>query len=86
MGLLLAQYHIQMFHHILGEDAKCLSDGEEIGSQELFDTLNKKNIYTGEMEPVDSELKYLEMIRPIRSETILKPLTAVPLSISSRKH
>jgi len=59
---------IQMFHHILGEDAKYLSDGEEIGSQELFDTLNKKNTYTGESEPVDSELKYLEMMRALRDE------------------
>ena len=57
---------IQMFHDILGEDAKYLSDGEEIGSQELFDTLNKKSIYTGEDEEGDSELKYLEMIRNIR--------------------
>ena len=36
---------IQMFHDILGEDAKYLSDGEEIGSQELFDILNRKVAY-----------------------------------------
>lgn len=59
---------IQMFHDILGEDARYLSDGEEIGSQELFDTLNKKNAYTGEEGEVDSELKYLELIRQIRDE------------------
>ena len=57
---------IQMFHNILGEDAKYLSDGEEVGSQELFDTLNNKNTYTGEGEEGDSELKYLEMMRLIR--------------------
>lgn len=57
---------IQMFHDILGEDAKYLSDGEEIGSQELFDTLNNKKIYTGEEEEGDSELQYLEMMRNIR--------------------
>uniref|UniRef100_A0A831UEP4 Helicase n=1 Tax=Geobacter metallireducens TaxID=28232 RepID=A0A831UEP4_GEOME len=57
---------IQMFHDILGEDAKYLSDGEEIGSQELFDTLNRKQAYTGEEEEGDSELKYLEMMRNLR--------------------
>lgn len=59
---------IQMFHRILGEDAKYLTDGEEIGSQELFDTLNNKNLYTGEDEECDSELKYLELIRNIRDD------------------
>ncbi len=57
---------IQMFHDILGEDAKYLSDGEEIGSQELFETLNRKQLYTGEEEEGDSELKYLELMRMIR--------------------
>lgn len=59
---------IQMFHDILGEDAKYLSDGEEIGSQELFDTLNRKQAYTGEEEEGDSELKYLELMRTLRDE------------------
>ncbi len=59
---------IQMFHDILGEDAKYLSDGEEFGSQELFNTLNSKAAYTGEDGEGDSELKYLEMMRKIRDE------------------
>ena len=59
---------IQLFHDILGEDAKYLSDGEEIGSQELFDTLNRKQSYTGEEEEGDSELKYLELMRTLRDE------------------
>lgn len=57
---------IQMFHDILGEDARYLSDGEEVGSQELFDTLNSKKAYTGEDEEGDSELMYLDMMRKIR--------------------
>ena len=57
-----------MFHDILGEDAKYLSDGEEFGSQELFNTLNNKTAYIGEEGDGDSELKYLEMIRKIRDE------------------
>jgi len=59
---------IQMFHDILGEDARYLSDGEEIGSQELFDTLNRKQAYTGEEEEGDSELKYLELMRTLRDK------------------
>lgn len=59
---------IQMFHDILGEDAKYLSEGEVIGSQELFDTLNNKRAYTGEDKEIDSELKYLEILRNIRDE------------------
>ena len=59
---------IQMFHDILGEDAKYLSDGEEFGSQELFNTLNSKTAYTGEDGEGDSELRYLEMMRKIRDE------------------
>ncbi len=59
---------IQMFHAILGEDARYLSDGEEIGSQELFDTLNSKKAYTGEDEEGDPELMYLEMMRRLRDE------------------
>jgi superfamily II DNA/RNA helicase len=59
---------IQMFHDILGEDAKYLSDGEEFASQELFNILNNKKAYTGEDEEGDSELKYLEMMRKIRDE------------------
>jgi len=61
---------IRMFHNILGEDAKYLSGGEEIGSQELFDTLNHKKSYTGEGggEEGDSELEYLEMMRSLRDQ------------------
>ncbi|MDR1895482.1 MAG: phospholipase D-like domain-containing protein [Prevotellaceae bacterium] len=57
---------LQMFHYIMGEDAKYLSDGEIIGSQELFNTLNNKATYTGEEDEENSELKYLTMMREIR--------------------
>ena len=59
-----------MFHDILGEDAKYLTDGEEIGSQELFDTLSNKKTYTGEgdEDEGDSELEYLEMMRSLRDQ------------------
>lgn len=71
---------IQMFHDILGEDAKYLTDGEEIGSQELFNTLNSKQAYTGEGEEGDSELKYLELMRDIRDKNpdLFKKIKELP--------
>lgn len=80
---------IQMFHDILGEDAKYLSDGEEIGSQELFDTLNRKQVYTGEEEEGDSELRYLEMMRNIRDKhpELFEKIRRLPKKArSGRKH
>jgi len=59
---------LQMFHYIMGEDARYLTDGEEIGTQELFNTLNSKKVYTGEDGEETSELKYLEMMRKLRDE------------------
>lgn len=59
---------LQMFHYIMGEDAKYLTDGEEISSQELFNTLNSKEAYLGEDEEQVSELKYLEMMRKLRDK------------------
>lgn len=59
---------LQMFHYIMGEDARYLTAGEEIGTQELFNTLNSKKVYTGEDEQETSELKYLEMMRKLRDE------------------
>ena len=56
---------IQMFHDILGEDAKYLSEGEQVASQELFDTLNSKKSYDDDHNE-DSELRYLELVRNIR--------------------
>lgn len=62
---------LQMFHYIMGEDAKYLSDGEDIGSQELFNTLNSKTTYTGEEEGENLELRYLTMMREIRDTSPL---------------
>ena len=71
---------IQMFHDILGEDARYLSDGEEIGSQELFDTLNNKKTYNGEDDDVDSELAYLDMMRKLRDQnpTLFEKIKRLP--------
>ena len=63
---------IQAFHSLLGEDAKYLTEEEEVGSFQIFgDRLMKRlqsvETYTGEVEE-RSELEYLQIIREIRDE------------------
>jgi len=63
---------IQAFHSLLGEDARYLTEEEEVGSFEIFgDRLYKRlqdvETYTGEIEE-RSELEYLQIIREIRDE------------------
>ena len=57
---------MQMFHDILGEDSKFLTEDEEVSTHELFKrmtTINEED--DGE---VDSELSYLKIIRDIRDK------------------
>ncbi|GAB5492423.1 MAG: helicase-related protein [Phototrophicaceae bacterium] len=61
---------IQAFHDMLGEDAKYLSDDEDITQHELFGDrlykkLNSKETYEGE-DAERSELEFLQVIRDIR--------------------
>lgn len=63
---------IQAFHNTLGEDAKYLSDDEELSTHELFgerlyQKLNDKNTFEDDGE-IDSELRYLQVIRDIRDK------------------
>lgn len=63
---------IQAFHSLLGEDAKYLTEEEQIESYEIFgDRLVRRlqdiETYTGEMED-RSELEYLQIIREIRDD------------------
>lgn len=57
---------INYFIEMLGNDAKLLTDGEEIKSFELFQKLTSKEFITGEENGEDSELKYLKVITDIR--------------------
>jgi len=59
---------IQSFIEMLGNDAKLLTEGEEIKSHDLFDRLTSKKTITGEDEEEESELKYLEVIRKVRDK------------------
>ena len=61
---------IQAFHNTLGEDAKYLSEDEELSTHELFGArlyqkLNNKNTFDDDGD-TDSELRYLQVIRTIR--------------------
>jgi len=63
---------LQAFHDTLGEDAKYLSDEEEVTTHELFGdrlyrTLNQRESYDREAEGDErSELEYLQLLRQIR--------------------
>ncbi len=63
---------IQAFHDTLGEDAKYLSEEEEVTTHELFGdrlyhTLNQRESYDREAEAEErSELEYLQLLRQIR--------------------
>ena len=57
---------INYFIEMLGNDAKLLTDGEEIKSFELFNKLTSKEFILGDDEYEESELKYLKVIEDIR--------------------
>jgi superfamily II DNA or RNA helicase len=61
-----AEAKINAFLTLLGGDAELLTEGEPIGSHELFDRLTSKKTLEGDDEAEDSELKYLKVIRDIR--------------------
>ncbi|MCD6568495.1 MAG: helicase, partial [Dehalococcoidia bacterium] len=61
-----AEAKIQAFIEMLGNDARLLTEGEEIKSHDLFARLTSKKTITGEDETEESELKYLQVIRNIR--------------------
>ena len=63
-----AEYKIQAFIEMLGNDARLLTEGEEIKSHDLFTRLTSKKTITGEDEGEESELKYLQIIRSIRDD------------------
>jgi superfamily II DNA/RNA helicase len=82
---------IQAFHSLLGEDAKYLTEEEEVGSFEIFgDRLYRKlqsiETYTGETEQ-RSDLEYLQIIREVRDERpdIFEQLKRLPKKARSGK-
>ncbi len=63
-----AESKINAFLTLLGGDAELLTEGEPIGSHELFDRLNARKTIEGEDGAEESELKYLHLIKEIRSK------------------
>ncbi len=63
-----AEAKIHAFIEMLGNDARLLTDGEEIKSHDLFSRLTSKATLTGEDEQEETELKYLSEIREIRDK------------------
>ncbi|MBI2463587.1 helicase [Candidatus Peregrinibacteria bacterium] len=61
-----AEAKIEAFIEMLGNDARLLTDGEEIKSHDLFRRLTSKKTITGEDEDQQSELEYLNEIKAIR--------------------
>src|SRR6266566_2009890 len=63
-----AEAKIHAFIEMLGADAKLLTDGEDIKSQNLFSRLTSKKTTTGEDEDEETELKFLTEIRTLRDK------------------
>jgi len=63
-----AEAKINAFLTLLGGDAELLTEGEPIGSHELFDRLFSKQTLEGEDDAGESELKYLHTIKEIRDK------------------
>jgi len=65
----VAKAKIAAFLTLLGGDAMLLTDGEPVGSHELWNRLMSKQTLTGEDDSGQSELKYLQEIKNIREKS-----------------
>ena len=64
----IAEAKINAFLTLLGGDAAVLTEGEPVGSHELFNKLISKQTVTGEDKLEESDLKYLKLIEEIRDK------------------
>lgn len=64
----VAESKINAFLTLLGGDAALLTEGEPLGSHELFNRLLSVKTVTGEDDGEESELKYLAAIREVRDK------------------
>ncbi|MEM3769418.1 MAG: helicase-related protein [Nitrososphaerales archaeon] len=64
----VAEAKIHAFLTLLGGDAAILTEGEPVGSHELFDKLLSQKTLTADEEAEESELKYLNVIKEIRDK------------------
>lgn len=64
-----AEAKINAFLTLLGGDAELLTEGEPIGSHELFNRLISIKNLEGDDDTSESELKYLQIIKDVREKT-----------------
>ncbi|PKM99235.1 MAG: helicase [Elusimicrobia bacterium HGW-Elusimicrobia-2] len=84
-----AEAKIHTFITMLGADALLLTEGEPIGSHELFDKLMSAKTITGEDGAENSELKYLRIIKDLRDTNpdVFNRIKRIPKkSRSAKKH
>lgn len=81
---------LQAFHDALGEDAKYLSDTEEVGSfnlrgEQIYENLTNKGMFEDTEE--SPELKYLAVIRDVRDKepNLFKSIVDLPKKIRTAK-
>ncbi len=84
---------IQAFHSTLGEDAKYLSDDEELAShglfgERLYEKLNNTRSLEDDEENDDSELRYLQEIRAIRDTNapLFTTIKGLPKKARAARH
>ncbi|MGC8561356.1 MAG: helicase-related protein [Phycisphaerae bacterium] len=82
-----AEAKIHAFIEMLGNDARLLTDGEEIKSHDLFSRLNSKATITGEDEQQETELEYLSEIRRVRDNDpeLFRRIKALPKKARSTR-
>jgi len=83
-----AEAKINAFLTLLGGDAELLTEGEPIGSHELFNRLISKQTLEGEDEAGESELKYLHAIKEIRDKDtdLFEKIKRLPKKARTAKH
>jgi len=81
----LAQAKIEAFLSLLGGDAAILTEGEPIGSHELFDKLISAQTLIQESEEEESEIKYLNIIKKIKENNpeLFEKIKSLPIKARS---
>ena len=83
-----AEAKINAFLTLLGGDAELLTEGEPIGSHELFNRLISKQTLEGEEGAEESELKYLHVIKELRDKApdLFEKIKRLPKKARTAKH
>ncbi len=83
-----AEAKINAFLTLLGGDAELLTEGEPIGSHELFNRLISKKALEGEDDLEESELKYLNTIKEVRDNdsSLFTKIKTLPKKVRTARH